>query len=82
MTGIAVHSTLHVDLITCVHLWALKHVDNTSSFFKGTHKVLLEIRHGNRTEIISANRNSTGAKLSFERLATSMGFTSHTRDVR
>ena len=69
------------DLINRVQLFTLTSVDNASSFFKGTHKFLLETRHGNIPEIVNGNRNFIGNKLRLSWMATGLVCTNHTSDV-
>ena len=75
-----INGPINGDLINFVHFWTLKSVDNTSSFLKGTHKILLGMRHGNIKYIINTNGNSIGDKLILVRLATGMGCTIHSSD--
>ena len=82
MIGIVINVPSDGTIINCVHHWSLKSVDNAPPFFTGPQKVLLEIRHGNRTSIINTNRNSIGVKLSLDRMSTGVGCTSHASDVR
>ena len=63
ITGIVINGPSDDAIINRVNLWTLKSVDNAQSFFKGPQKVLLEIRHGNITEIINTNIKSIGVKI-------------------
>ena len=81
MTRIIMNGQSNVALINCVQLWTLKSVDNALSFFKGTHKVLLGMQHGKRTEIINANGNFINVKVSLVRMVNGVGCNSHASDV-
>ena len=82
MTGIVVNGPSNDALMNCVHLWTLKFVDNTPYSFKESYKVLLEMRHGNRTEISNTNRNSVGVKIGVTMLATVFDYNSHASNVQ
>ena len=82
MTVIAIKGTSDCDLINCEKIWTLKCIDNTSSFLKRTHKVLLVMPHGNRTVIINKSENCIGVKFSLNRLATDVACTGHARGVQ
>ena len=81
MTEIVINGPSDGSLINCVHLWNLKSVDNLMSFLKDPHKVLLGMRHGNRTSIINSNGNYIGVNVSLARLSAGVGCTSRTSDV-
>ena len=81
MAGIIISGPGNGSLMNYVHIGTLKYVDNDLYLLKGTHKVLLELQHGNRTLIVNTNRKSIGMKLSVEILASIVGFTSHAVDV-
>ena len=77
MTIIVINGPSNGAFINSVHLWDFKYVDNALSFFKGAHKVLLVMRHGNRTVIINTNGKSIGVKLILARMATGVVCNSH-----
>ena len=81
MAVIVINVTINGALINCVHLCTIKSLDNAPYFFKGPHKVLLEMRHGNITAIINTNKNSIGVKIILVSMATGVGFTRHTNYV-
>ena len=82
MTGITINGPSNGDLINCVHLGTLKYIDNTLPLFRGPHKVLLEVRHGNGTSIFNTNINAISIKISLDSLASIVGCTSHASYVQ
>ena len=82
MAGIVINGPSNGTQIKSVQLWTIKYVDNRQYCFKGPHKVLLEIRHGNKPVIINTKRNSISVKPRFARLNSGVGCTSHVSDVR
>ena len=82
VTSIFIYGPSDGALINCVRLWTLQSVDNASSLFKGTHKILLEVRHGKITAISNTNINSIVIKLSLDSLSDGVCYISHTSGVR
>ena len=82
MTVIVINGPSDGALINYVHLWTLKYVDNSSSFFKVPHKALIGIQHDKRISIINASGNSISVKFSLVTMATGVGCTIHASDAQ
>ena len=82
MTSIIINSLRNGALINCFQIDTLKYIDKAPYFLKGPHKVLLEIRHGNRTAVLDTNGNSKFLKITLARLDTGVGCTSPSSDLQ